>query len=436
MQLYNQHIKITLRLLLILLITFYSAYVILIQKNYLWVSILFAIITVLFISLITSINKTNRRISLFFNALENNDSSLHFQEKGAKSFKILYQSINKVNQKIQNARLDSNIQEQYYKSIIEHSPTGIISIDADGNVDLINSSAKLLLNCTTIKHITFIENQDIKSFLQNLPDRGSKTLMVKINTKLRVLKFNIVALSISNKWSRLISIEDIRSEIDAKEVDSWIKLISILTHEIMNTISPITSIAGTLKNKFSDNAISSDSDEVTGLQVIEEQGEKLMHFVQTYRNLSKIPEIDPTLIQLENLFTSIFILFKEKAISKHISISIDIVPKDLTLFADEKLINQVLINLVKNAMQAIGENGEIILSAKRQIGGKILISVTDNGTGIPKELTDKIFIPFFTTKENGTGIGLSLARQIMHLHNGSIELEQSHSNTAFILIFR
>lgn len=392
--------------------------------------------------LVRFINKTNRQLSYFFNAVENNDSSIVFpQDVGDKSYRKLYESLNRVNNKIQEARIESGIKEQYFKTVVEHSATGIVSFDRDGNIETLNSSAKELLSCGTIGHISKFENDQVRVFFESADGVKSQTVITKINGKVRHLKFNVASIAFYGKQMSIVSVQDIRSEIDTKELESWIKLIRILTHEIMNSIAPITSIAATLKGYFkeTDYDISESMKEDTrdGLEVIEEQGERLMHFVQSYRTLSKLPDPQFETVSVETMLNKMKYLFSDKANEINVDIDISVAPYDLEITIDEKLINHVLVNLVKNGLQAMEENngGVLKLHAQRLINGKTIVMVADSGCGIEQELLDKIFIPFFTTKEEGTGIGLSLARQIMHQHGGSIDVQQTDGETQFLLMF-
>ena len=230
--------------------------------------------------------------------------------------------------------------------------------------------------------------------------------------------------------------------MESQELESWIKLIRVLTHEIMNTVAPITSLSQSILGFYKNldgNAPSEKviSNTIKGLEVINERGTGLISFVETYRKLTRIPQPDKKTIKVSQLFEQTRILLGIEANTGHIQIDSQVNPANLEISADKKQISQVLINLLKNAVEALKstENGQIKLAAVYNENGRIEITVSDNGPGISDELIDKIFIPFFTTKESGSGIGLSLSRQIMLLHGGSLKVKTQPGNTAFTLLF-
>ncbi len=251
-------------------------------------------------------------------------------------------------------------------------------------------------------------------------------------------------LSLNEEDLLLVVAQDIHQELDEKETDSWVRLIRVLTHEIMNTITPITSISesilkyfrtegGELKADFKEEHI---QNAIKGLEVIKEQGADLMEFVQSYRSFLSLPPPDKELVPANKLLDKIKVLMVQESKNDLLSFETIVIPKDLELFIDEKQISHVLINLCKNALQSLSETrkAKIRVTAGVNGQGKKFIEVRDNGPGIPAELIDDIFVPFFTTKNSGTGIGLSLSKQIMHLHGGSIGVT-SNKNTVFTLIF-
>jgi len=247
-----------------------------------------------------------------------------------------------------------------------------------------------------------------------------------------VLKAKAVRLNDENLM--LVVIQDIHQELDEKETDSWMKLIRVLTHEIMNSVSPITSISESVLKHLSNNGAVIDINEISnnklqasvkGLEVIKDQSQGLMNFVQSYRTFLNVPPPNKTLVSAKALLEKIQIL--QKGLGEKTEISILVEPKALEIYCDEKQITQVLINLCKNAIQALAtqQEGKIKLIAKQNSNGIKFIQVWDNGEGIPTSLQEEIFIPFFTTKETGTGVGLSLSRHIMRQHGGSLKLYAS-----------
>jgi len=244
----------------------------------------------------------------------------------------------------------------------------------------------------------------------------------------------------------LVSLQNIQSELEEKELEAWQQLIRVLTHEIMNSVTPIASLASTVNETINFDAQTSQpelseeskSDIEGALKTIQKRSEGLLHFVEAYRGLTRIPTPDFTNFSVLDLLERVHQLMQTEISKKKIQCKIEVVPKDLELTADSELVEQILINILKNAIQAIDRqpNGKIDLSSKINDRGHIIIQLEDNGPGIPKDVQDNIFIPFFTTKEEGSGIGLSLSRQIMRLHRGSISMQSKpHETTVFTLRF-
>jgi len=247
---------------------------------------------------------------------------------------------------------------------------------------------------------------------------------------------------------RLYSISDIKSELEENELDSWQKLIRVMTHEIMNSIAPITSLSNTLSRIFIRNNNPLPAKEVTekhvaniinGLEVIENTGKGLMRFVEDYRKLTKIPSPVFKPIEINNWLNAIRLLMKSRLDEENINLRITRKGAQEELIGDEKMLNQVMINMLNNAIDAlksVEKSKKITVSVSENVAGRLRISITDNGKGIPPEEIDKIFIPFYTTKENGSGIGLSLSRKIMRLHRGSISVfSRPDEQTTFVLSF-
>jgi nitrogen fixation/metabolism regulation signal transduction histidine kinase len=382
--------------------------------------------------LIHFLNRTNRQIAFFFDAVRNDDTTLRFPENtGNKSVNELNNSLNRVNESIKNIKLELREQEQYFKTILEHVSIGIITFNKNGNIFLSNTAARNLLNCNPLTHINQLMRVDkklctaikeLQSGEQKLVNFNSKTGTVQLSLKSTLFKT-------AQEDFQLVAIQDIKNEMETKELESWIKLIRVLTHEIMNSVAPITSLSQTILGYYNASGENLPSEKVIGntvkgLKVINERSAGLISFVETYRKLTRIPPPDKKPVSLEQLFESTITLVNTDPASKTITISREVSPPDIEIFADKKQISQVLINLVKNSMEALKTNseGKIMLKGEVIENGRVRVTVTDSGPGIPRDLMDKIFIPFFTTKESGSGIGLSLSRQIMLLHGGSLKM--------------
>lgn len=408
---------------------------------------LFAVIIFVFqvIELISFLNRTNTKIAFFFDAIRNDDSTLNFPETtGNKSLNELNASLNKVNELIKNIKFELQEQEQYFKTILEHVSIGIISFNENGNIYLSNTAASNLLGHEHLTHINQISQFDKKlySVIKELQPGDRKLVSFNSKTGIVQLSLKSTLFKTTQDSFQLVAIQDIKNELETKELESWIKLIRVLTHEIMNTVAPITSLSQTILEYFKnlDGQMPSEKiigNTIKGLEVINERGTGLIGFVETYRKLTRIPQPDKKQVSVARLFENTITLIKYELDNEHVQINWNINPLDLEIFADKKQIAQVLINLLKNSMEALKnrEDGKIMLKGEIYSNGRVLISVTDNGPGITEELMDKIFIPFFTTKESGSGIGLSLSRQIMQMHGGMLKVDSNPQKTSFTILF-
>jgi two-component system, NtrC family, nitrogen regulation sensor histidine kinase NtrY len=382
--------------------------------------------------LIVFINRTNRKIAFFFDAIQNDDSTLRFPENtSSKSLKELNVSMNRVNNLIKNVKFELQEQEQYFKTILEHVSVGIIVYNEKGNIFLSNSSARNLLDYEPLTHINQLMRVDKNLFaaFKELQPGNRKMVSFEGKKGIRQLSLKSTLFKSASENFYLVAVQDIKSELETKELESWIKLIRVLTHEIMNSVAPITSLSETILGYYKNNDGKMPSEKVIGntikgLEVINERGAGLISFVENYRKFTRIPPPEKKLVKVEQLFDNTITLINMEAGNKKIAISREVNPSDLEIMADKKQISQVLINLVKNAKEALKDSrdGKITLTGKINRNGRPQITVTDNGPGIPNELMDKIFVPFFTTRESGSGIGLSLSRQIMMLHGGSLKI--------------
>ncbi len=395
--------------------------------------------------LINFLNRTNRKIAYFFDAIRNDDSTLNFPvNTGNKALDDLNASLNKVNELIKNIKFELREQEQYFKAILEHVSIGIITYNEKGTIFLANSAAKNLLEHEHLTHINQIIRIDKKLFTSLKELQPGDRKLVNFNSKEGMIQLSLKStlFKTTQENFQLVAIQDIRNELEIKELESWIKLIRVLTHEIMNTVAPITSLSQTILGYFKNLDGTPPGEKVIqntmkGLEIINERGTGLIGFVETYRKLTRIPRPEKKTIHLGEFIDDTIILINFEPIGENIKITRDINPEDLEVSADKKQISQVLINLIKNSLEALkdSENGIIQIKAEINEIGRAQIIVTDNGPGIPADLTDKIFIPFFTTKESGSGIGLSLSRQIMQLHGGILKLESKPQSTSFTIVF-
>ncbi len=394
------------------------------------------------------INQTNRKIAYFFDAIKNEDFTLRFPEKlSLKSLEELNHSLNMLNAMIQDIHLKKQAQEQYYQEILRQADMGVFTINHKGHILYANPTVQNLLNYWPLNHVKQLAqvDQELYNLFVKLEPFENTVFELSNERGKRLLALKCTSINIENDSLLLVIVHDIHKELDEKETDSWVKLIRVLTHEIMNTITPITSISESILKYFRkrDSLIPITAFEdreikntVKGLEVIKEQGKDLMSFVQSYRKFLSIPEPDKEIIPANKLLDKIRLLLDSEGEYSTLKIETNVDPIDLELFIDEKQITQVLLNLGKNAKQSLDnqENGLIKFTAGLNKKGEKIIQVWDNGPGISPELIDEIFVPFFTTKNTGTGIGLSLSKQIMRLHGGSIGVV-SRESTLFTLTF-
>ncbi|NOR73786.1 MAG: hypothetical protein GQ525_01370 [Draconibacterium sp.] len=446
----NLYVQILIRILLLVVFALLFGWFIFGKNQYLF-SILSAFgIIIVTTNFIRFINKTNRQLFYFFDAIQNEDSTLSFpMNTNNKTLGDLNKSLIKVNKLIQQIHIENRQQEQYFQALLEHAAAGIMTFNKNGFVLHSNSSLKRLFSLEVFTHLNQLDRVDHRLFTAIKNIQPSEQKLVTINNKQGTIQLLIKAsLFISDKKELvLLSIQDIKNELDEKELDSWRKLIRVMMHEIMNSITPITSLSGSLAGYFynkgqvkSPEEIDEKTIETTirGLEVIKEQGKGLISFVESYRKLTKLPQPNKKPFVVKNLIENIQILSGTFKYAEHIKVSHEIKPEKLEILGDEKMISQVLINLVKNAFQANATNinAKVKIVAKIGESGRPEIHIIDNGPGISEEILDKIFIPFFTTKESGSGIGLSLSRQIMLLHGGNLKvISYPEISTSAILSF-
>jgi len=304
-----------------------------------------------------------------------------------------------------------------------------------------------LLRTDVLTHIKQFERIDNKLYQTIRNIKPSERQLVPLGTERGEIQLSLKSTSfgIADNELLIISIQDIKNELDEKEVESWLKLIRILMHEIMNSITPITSLSESLSNIYSiegkpvlPNQITSGKISTTlqGLNVIKDQGKGLMSFVESYRKLTRIPEPDKRLFKVAGLFERLQVLYNPQKKGSKIKLSFSLEEPDLEIFADENLISQVLINLLKNALEANESNASAKIKVSAGIGNDNHpeICVIDNGPGIPEENLDEIFVPFFTTRPNGSGIGLSISRQIMRVHGGTLKVRSVPGKETFFCL--
>jgi nitrogen fixation/metabolism regulation signal transduction histidine kinase len=386
------------------------------------------------VSLIRYINKTNRDLAGFLESIRFSEFTRTFQNEGyGASFDELNKAFNDVIRDF-----------HYLQSIVQNIDVSIIAYTKDGEVEMVNKAAKKLFQINSLKNVHALEtlSKELVDTLINI--KAGQNALVKVQDEDDILQLAVYAteLKIKTKQITLATIKNIQNVLEEQETEAWQKLIRVLTHEIMNSITPIASISSTIEMmlKQSEEAMDKESiDEMQqAIQTINRRSTGLLHFVNTYRNLTKIPKPIFKIASIKSLLKNIELLMEEEMEKKNITFSISVMPENIEISLDEQLIEQVLINLLKNAIHAVEGRPSPTIEVKAFFNkrGRVTIQVIDNGVGILKEVIDKIFIPFFTTKPTGSGIGLSLSKQIIRLHNGSITASsEPEIGTTFTITF-
>jgi two-component system, NtrC family, nitrogen regulation sensor histidine kinase NtrY len=446
----NLYINIILRVVMIVVFSSFLAYFSVVDHSVRFSIICVVIIISMTINMVSYLNSTNKKIRFFFDSVRNDDSNLSFPaEAGNAPLNDLYQSMNRVNHQIQQLKIENRQQEQYFRTLLEHLAAGIITFNDKGFILHANSSAKKLLGIEVLTHLQQIERKDARLFESINGIKPYERKLVAVSSETGEIQLSLKATSFRTNENELVilSIQDIKNELDEKEIESWMKLIRVLMHEIMNSITPITSLSESLSNIYSTGGNPILPEQVNnktiattlqGLNVIKEQGKGLMSFVESYRKLTRVPDPEKKLFRATDLMSRVHILYNSLKNSDKTELTVSLSTPELEIYADQNLISQVLINLLKNALEANenNQNGKIRIIASEGSNYHPEICVIDNGPGIPEENLDEIFVPFFTTRQNGSGIGLSISKQIMRVHGGNLKVRSvPDKETVFCLSF-
>ena len=368
--------------------------------------VLLLVAVVGYIRLYRHYRRNIKKVTFLFDAIDNGDFSFNFPtEKRFKEDNILHQSLNRIKLFLQHTREEQMDREKYYEQILNAVDTGILVVDSHDNILQHNQAALRLLDTDVLTHMNQVKGK-LKD--EHLAKHETQAML-------------------KDKHVRIIALSDVSHELSNQEVDSWIKLIRVLTHEIMNTITPVTSLSETLLTR-----VTEDKDLKQGLETIHKTGTELLAFVNNYRRFTHVPQPQPALFYVEPFLERMALLCNHE-------VEIEVSPKDLLVYTDESLLSHVVTNLLKNAVEAFREKEKlsfIRLQAYANAQESIIIDVSNNAGLIPEDVASHIFIPFFTTKPEGSGIGLSLSRQIMRVSGGSLSLHQDKAQgiTTFRII--
>jgi nitrogen fixation/metabolism regulation signal transduction histidine kinase len=399
-------------------------------------------------AMISYVRKNNQQMARFLLALEHNDFTHRPSFKNAGiSWKELYDACDLIMQKMEQLRAAKEEKHLFLQIITEQASVGLLCYDEKGEISLYNTEAQRIIGLPYLHNISGLEkiSSGLSKQLNSLVPSERNLIKIIRDSSLLQLVVRASKIKTAQGESTLLCFQHIGAELEEQEVAAWQKLISVLTHEVMNTITPVISLAGTARHILSNLETNRETknneswkDLADALETIEQRSKGMLGFVSAYRKMNKVrvPELQEVI--LKDCFRNMEQLNRNKLHEKGISFGIELYPESLRVFADPDLLDQVLLNLISNAADALEgiSNASIRLSARQDSAMGILISVSDNGTGISEEIADKIFVPFFSTKTHGTGIGLSLSKQIMMAHGGDISTYRTQGQTFFTLHFR
>lgn len=363
---------------------------------------LLVVACVAYVRLLIRHRRDKANLRLLFDAVENADYTLRFTEHGSHHRNSINHWLNRIKEVLQRARDEQMEREKYFEMVINATDTGLMVVDERDNILMHNQAALQLLHTDVLTHMGQIEPS--------------------LLTDERLARHETTA-TLRGKRVRIVALSNVEGELDNREVDSWIKLTRVLTHEIMNTITPVTSLSGTLLERVrheGGRVEQQDGELCTGLETIKRTGEELLRFVQTYRRFTHVPVPVPALFYVKPFLQRMASLCAR-------TVEVHVQPDDLLVYADESLMSHVVGNLLKNAVEATTEADVLSLHASTDAQEAVVIDVTNHGPLIPPDVVEHIFVPFFTTKPEGSGIGLSLSRQIMRASGGTLTLHQDAS---------
>lgn len=389
-------------------------------------------------ALVHYVERTNRDLARFLAAVRYADFSQNFVSGGlGTSFDELKIAFNEVLDAFRQARAEKEEQAHYLQTVVQHIGIGLIVFDSTGEVSLINNAAKRLLGVPRLGHIADLNrvNPILTTTLQNLGPQGRDLVgFAEIQLALHASVFRL-----SHREHTLVALHDIGPDLDEKEMEAWQNLIRVLTHEIMNSITPIASLAATADGMLKEDILDAEATEDirNAVSTIQRRSEGLLHFVEAYRGLTRVPAPSFEIVSVADLFARVEQLMRPQFVKSAVELRIQVDPPSLELTADPEQVEQILINLLSNAREATAHRAGAGVDLTAHLAhDKVVVEVADNGSGIVEEALGKVFIPFFTTKRDGSGIGLSLCRQIMRLHRGSISVRSEPGvRTVFALRF-
>ncbi|MDN4502472.1 ATP-binding protein [Alteromonadaceae bacterium BrNp21-10] len=428
-------IRIAMLMLMVILLSAFIS-----QPGYHAASLLLVILFVVqAFDVVHFIRKTNTELTRFLQAVRYADYSqrFEFQHLGA-GFSELGEAFSNILARFQQSRADQETQLRHLKAVVEHVPVPLMSVHSNGNIVLWNNSARRLFGSHSIQRLDDL-NQfgvDVLPQITSLGVGERRLVDFVVDDMQHQLSVSVTEIILAGQQERLFSLQDIQSELDKAQLQAWQDLVRVLTHEIMNSITPVSSLAKTAVDLVEDCKQKADQlpelsedlqDVADAVQTVARRSDGLMQFVGSYRRLTRLPPPNKRVVLIETLFNSVQTLVAQELTENKISLNVDVQPQALDVNIDVDMLEQLLINLLKNAQQALVgiPQAQIILRAFLNRRGHVVIEVADNGPGIANDLAQKVFVPFFTTKKDGSGVGLALTRQVMIAHGGSVKLSKA-----------
>ncbi|GAB1446752.1 sensor histidine kinase [Flammeovirgaceae bacterium] len=411
-------------------------------------TLIFIVLVIQFFELYRFISQTNRKLTRFLESIKYSDfiSGFTSDHQLGQSFKELNEAFNEVLEAFRKARSEKEEHWQYLNTVVQQVRTGILSFDEDGAVQLINANAKKFMGVSSIQNLEELIGINSRLYKAIYDVQPGKSTLYKGSSDL-LLTIQATEMRLRGDTIKLVTLQNIQTELQRQELEAWQNLTRVLRHEIMNSITPISSLTSTLReileydliqvNKHYELKNESAEDLKDGLNTIESRSRGLIKFIDAYREYTSLPHPNFKPVHLRDIINKVESLMRNEIKKSNIMFTTNLNFDHLTIEADEEMIEQVLINLIKNSIEACQETQQAKVElTSRNVDEHVLIEVIDNGPGIIGEALDKVFVPFFSTKKAGSGIGLSLSRQIMQLHNGNLYVNSiPHVKTVFTLKF-
>lgn len=436
------YINIIIRILLIVATSIWLSFVIGDSQKIYTLIIVIALLLIQTISTINYFNRFNQELFRFFSSLHDHDSSYKLSgEKFSKTNVQIAELLNNTSELLTEARIEKEKQLQYLQFVVEKLSIGIISYSPRGEIKIINDA---FLNQIDLKNLGSIDEiKEVESslhrLLQELKSGEQAVLKAYINKKFQILLVEVSQFVFENEQLKLASLKDFKTQYEENELESWKKLIRILTHEIMNSLTPINTLTHAIKRELEETQNDNTKKNiVTNVSLIEDRTKGIIDFIQKFKSIEQLSEINISDIELNSFLGRIQKYFTDELMERKINLEYHIEADKIILKADKNFLEQVFINIIKNSIDALQnvKAPKIEIQAELDSLNKTTIKISDNGIGIPVKNMDQVFVPFFTTKDHGSGIGLSLCRQIMQLHKGNIKvLSKENEGTTFILEF-